>query len=64
MPQFSRKDNKAMTLHDLLQVVDKAKGLNKPVIMSCDEEGNEMLVLQSVEIAKNGQITLWPMTQY
>jgi hypothetical protein len=68
MAGFGRADHKAMTLQDLLQALQggsPAKGLKKPVIMSCDEEGNEMLVLAQVDVDdKTGQVTLWPMHQY
>jgi hypothetical protein len=68
MPSFSRKDNKPLTLRDLLAMlgrtkVDKPKVyekmLDKPVTMSSDEEGNDMLKLVMVDIESKG-VTLWP----
>lgn len=74
MPNFARKDDKAMRLGDLIAVVEKlrcgeavrpgtaTRMLNKPIVISCDEEGNEMLALHSVEVdSKTGQLTFWPM---
>ena len=68
MPKsYGRKDNKPMTLKDFLVVLGqlqqenpKAYGkiINKPIKMSCDEEGNGFGKLYSVEIGS--EITLWP----
>ena len=67
---YGRNDNNAMTLLDLVKVIHeqplatRVKLLKQPVAMSCDVEGNEMLVLHSVEIdSRTGQVTLWPMHQ-
>jgi len=64
---FIRKDNKPLTLRELKallnQIPDTAAAIDGPVTMSCDEEGNEMLVLWSVDIDKGGNVTLWPVHQ-
>jgi hypothetical protein len=59
---FTREDNKAMTINTLLQILKDNRSkldFDKPLIMSSDEEGNEMLSLYGVEINKK-QITLYP----
>jgi len=58
---YTRKDNKALTLKDLKDILATHPDLkiNTPIIMSNDEEGNEMLSLYGIEI-KDNQITLWP----
>jgi hypothetical protein len=33
---------------------------DKPVVMSSDEEGNDMLHLWGIEVSKTGTVTLWP----
>jgi hypothetical protein len=47
---------------DLLNILKKHPDLNvsKEIIMSCDEEGNEMLKLYGIEVT-NKQLTLWPI---
>lgn len=43
---FTREDNKPMTINTLLQIINENSSklnFNKPIIMSSDEEGNEML---------------------
>ena len=59
---YTRKDRKPLTLMDLLNILKKHPDLNvsKEIIMSCDEEGNEMLKLYGIEIT-NKQLTLWPV---
>ena len=65
---FSRRDNKPMTLYDLVGVLNSINRdptiersiFEKPVIMSSDEEGNDMLKLSFVDVSKTGQVTLWP----
>jgi hypothetical protein len=60
---FSRKDNKPLTIAELralLNQIPTTQAQSKPVVMSCDEEGNEMLKLVAVDISKTGQVTLWP----
>ena len=68
MPSYSRNDNKPLTLRDLLGMLGEvkqkkpaqwAKIIEKPITMSSDEEGNDMLKLWSVDIESKG-ITLWP----
>jgi hypothetical protein len=63
---FSRKDNKPMTLYDLIGVVSlinrdptiERSLFEKPVIVA--SEGNDMLNLWSIDVSKTGQVTLWP----
>ena len=65
---FSRRDNKPMTLYDLIGVANAINRdpaversiFEEPVIVSSDEEGNEMLNLWAIDVSKTGQITLWP----
>jgi len=59
---YTRKDRKPLTLMDLLNILKKHPDLNvsKEIIMSCDEEGNEMLKLYGIEVT-NKQLTLWPI---
>lgn len=59
---YSHKDNKALTTRELKALLSSIddKALDKPVTMSSDEEGNEMLSLVSVDIHKSGKVTLWP----
>jgi hypothetical protein len=59
---YTRADRKPLTLMDLLEILKKHPDLNvsKEIIMSCDEEGNEMLKLYGIEIT-NKQLTLWPV---
>ena len=67
---FSRSDNKPLTLRDLDSVINQMNGdpaierslFDKPVVMSSDEEGNDMLHLWSVEVSKTGEVTLRPAT--
>jgi hypothetical protein len=48
-------------LNTLIKIYkEKPKALNLPVIMSTDEEGNDMLKLYCIEVDKKGQVTLWP----
>lgn len=67
-----RSDNKPMTVRNLRIILDgelrriKAKDptavtkyLDSPIIMSSDEEGNDMLKLYGVEASEEG-VTLWP----
>ena len=60
---FARSDNKPLTLGDLKGILNSIKvtdHLNKPIIMSSDEEGNDMLKLWSVDVSDDGEVTLWP----
>jgi hypothetical protein len=55
-----RKDNKPLTLRDLLDIIGSCKlKYDSTITMSSDEEGNEMLNLHAVDV-ENGKITLWP----
>lgn len=59
---LTREDRGPMTIKILLQVVQDNKNkldFDKPIIMSSDEEGNEMLKLFGIEIDRK-QITLYP----
>ena len=59
---FTREDNKAMSINTLLQILQDNKDkldFNKPIIVSSDEEGNDMLSLFGIEIHKK-QVTLYP----
>ena len=63
---MTMSDNKPMTLRDLISILGRQadpKLLDKPITMSSDEEGNDMLSLQGIEITKQG-ITLWPAHIY
>jgi hypothetical protein len=53
-----------MTIRDMVLSIQKEykknpEFLDKPVTMSSDEEGNDMLKLYGIEITKQG-VTLWP----
>ena len=63
---YTRSDNKPITLRDLHTTLSKIKNpdWDRPVIMSSDEEGNEMLSLYGIEISKTGQVTLWLAHSY
>lgn len=65
---YANKDNKPLTLRELKAILNKVKGtlaLDRPVLMSSDEEGNDILKLWGVEIEdKGGQVTLWPAHDY
>lgn len=59
---FTLENNGPMSINTLLQILKDNKNkldFNKPIIMSSDEEGNEMLSLFGIEIHKK-QITLYP----
>jgi hypothetical protein len=69
MAGYERNDHKPMTLNDLMGVLAQVKikeaktwekMKDKPIRMSSDEEGNSFAHLWSVDIAKTGEITLWP----
>jgi len=56
------ENNKPMTIDTLLKILVDNKNkidFSKPIIMSSDEEGNEMLSLYGIEINKK-QITFYP----
>lgn len=66
---FERKDRKPLTLGEFLMFIELSsiqdsknfeKAKDKPVMMSSDEEGNEIMLLHCIDITKEGQITLWP----
>ena len=65
---LGRTDNKPLTLEDFLGILRPLVGdpktwtqiKDKPVRMSCDEEGNGFGKLYAVDISKTGQVTLWP----
>ena len=61
---LTRKDNKPWTIRELKAILDsipECPALDKPIRMSCDEEGNDTsLKLYGIEIAKSGEILLWP----
>ena len=61
MPSYFDPNNKSITVRQLKNLLEtvKQKDLDKPVVMSSDEEGNDMLQLWRIEIHK-GQVTLWP----
>jgi hypothetical protein len=56
---YSRKDNKPLTIRETLAILKSVENVDKPVTMSSDEEGNDMLQLCMVEI-HNGNVTLYP----
>ena len=63
---ITRADNEPMTLNTLLQILQDNRSkldFNKPIIMSSDEEGNEMLSLFGIEIHKK-QVTFYPAHIY
>lgn len=59
---YTREDKKPLTLMDFIKIMADHPDLNvsKNIIMSSDEEGNEMLKLYGIEIT-NKQLTLWPV---
>jgi hypothetical protein len=64
---ISAPDNTPMTGMMLLQSLAKMyhdpelkPALEKPITMSSDEEGNDMLKLWQMDVSKTGAITLWP----
>jgi len=60
---YSRKDNKPLTLREFKAILNSIPeaSLDKPVGMSCDEEGNDTdLKLMAVDISKTGDVLLWP----
>lgn len=62
---FTGVDNKPLTGLGLLKTLhtlykEDPAALDKPITMSSDEEGNDMLSLWSIDIDKTGNITLWP----
>lgn len=66
---LSRSDNRPLSLKELLDILkeleaDPKVDMSKPVGMSSDEEGNDMMVLWSVEVSKIGAVTLWPAHDY
>jgi len=66
---LSRSDNRPLSLRDLIGVLkgmegDSKMAFDKPVVMSSDEEGNDMLCLWSIEVSKAGVVTLWPAHDY
>ena len=64
----TRKDNKALTLGTLYDTLFKLRSdpkmtpadWQRPVVMSSDEEGNDMLHLWGIEVSKSGSVILWP----
>ena len=60
---YSRKDNKPLTVRELFAILRLITNMDKPVTMSSDEEGNEMLQLCMIEIHK-GNVTLYPAHYY
>jgi hypothetical protein len=66
---FARNDRKPLTPLDLVGILEKLqqypkdweKMKHKPIKMSSDEEGNDIMHLDNIEILASGQITLWPV---
>jgi hypothetical protein len=69
---ISRPDSKGMTVRDLFSFLTQvsydpkmvAAKWDQPIVMSSDEEGNEMLSLAMIEVSKSGKITLYPAQIY
>jgi hypothetical protein len=60
---FSHKDPTPLSVKELRAILNQIpeSKADLPVAMSCDEEGNDTsLKLASVDVAKSGQVLLWP----
>jgi hypothetical protein len=65
---YSRSDGKAMTVKELFALLTKlnqdskmtSKVLDSPVVVSSDEEGNDMQELAFVEVSRSGVVSLYP----